>query len=348
VAAEFVTRFLEEEDYPRWTTLLAAAPGGGPYSRPDYVQALCRATGGRMRVMVAERDGRILGGITLYERRNRFGWFVQPRRLLYYNGIVLMRHESTYPSQRTSLDLQTLTALGRSLAGAGYARLRLKSRVLQDVRVFREKGWSADPTYTYVVDLSDPAAAWARVDKNLRRLVGRCQEQGFSVGADDDFEPFFRLHEETHLRKGAPLYLPREAFRDFFGELRAKGLARLYHARSSDGRVAASQLVLAGDHPVTHTVAAGTDEAFLNAGVSAFLRWKVFEHLAQDGYKANDLTDAELNPVTHFKSQLGGQLELNLEVSRPDHIGLRLSHTTLAAAARAIRAARRLARREGD
>ena len=340
--AEFATRFLEEEDYPQWTALVAASPGGSPYSHPDYVQALCRAAGGRMRVLVAERDGRIVGGITLYERRNRFGWFVHPRRLLYYNGIVLTRHESTYPSQRTSLDLQTLTAIEGALTGAGYARLRLKSRVLQDVRVFREKGWAADPTYTYVVDFSDPAAAWARVDKNLRRLVGRCQEQGFTVGADDDFEPFFRLHEETHIRKGAPLYLPREAFRGFFDELRAKGLARLYHARASDGRVAASQLVIASDHPVTHTVAAGTDEAFLNVGASAFLRWKVFEHLAQDGYKANDLTDAELNPVTHFKSQLGGQLELNLELSRPDHLGLRVEQGARAAAARALHVARRL------
>ena len=347
MAAEFATRFLEEEDYPRWAALVAASPGGSPYSHPDYVQALCRAAGGRMRVLVAERDGRILGGITLYERRTRFGWALYPRRLLYYNGIVLMRHESTYPSQRTSLDLQTLTAIEAALSAAGYARLRLKSRLLQDIRVFREKGWADDPTYTYVVDFSDPAAAWQRVDKNLRRLVGRCQEQGFTAGTEDDFEAFFRLHDETHLRKGGPLYLPHEAFRGFFEELRAKRLARIYVARASDGRVAAAQLVLVSDHPVTHSVAAGTDEAFLNVGASAFLRWKVFEHLAADGYKANDLTDAHLNPVTHFKSQLGGELELNLELSRPDHFGLRVEEGTRAAASRAKRVARRFIRKRG-
>jgi len=36
--------------------------------------------------------------------------------------------------------------------------------------------------------------------------------------------------------------------------------------------------------------------------------------LAALGYDGIDLTDAALNPVTHFKSQLGGELVLNLVV----------------------------------
>jgi len=340
VAAEITSRFLGEDDYPRWTALVEASPGGSVYSRPDYIEALCRAAGGRMRVMAVERDGRIVGGITLYERRSRLGWYVHPRRLLYYNGIVLMPHQSTYPSQRTSWNLQTLGVIERALVATRYVQLRIKSRALSDVRVFCENNWLALPTYSYVVDISDHEAAWARVDKNLRRLISRCREQGLTVGSSDDFDAFFKLHEQTHLRKGAPLYLPHRAFEDFFRELRSKDLCRLYHAYMPDGRVIASQLVLTGGHPVSHTAAAGADEAFLNLGASAFLRWTVFEHLARDGYKGNDLTDAGLNPVTHFKSHLGGELQLNLELSRPDHPLTRLNQNAQAAVTFARRAVR--------
>ena len=337
MAAELRIRILGEEDYPRWTSLLASAPGGSVYSRPDYIGVLCEATAARFRVMAAERDGRIVGGVTLYERTSHAGAYVHPRFLLYYNGIVLMPHDSKYPSQQTSWNLQTLTALEEGLSGAGYSRLRLKSRAaVSDVRVFQDKGWSVLPTYSYVVDLSDMEAAWARVDKNQRRLIGRCREQGVTLETSDDFDAFFRLHEDTHVRKGAALYLPHAAFRRYFEALRSIGLCRLYHARMPDGRVAASQLVLASDHPVTHTVSAATDAEFLNLGVSSFLRWSVFEHLAKDGYKGNDLTDAALNPVTHFKSQLGGDLTLNLELSRPDHVLWR--------AGNAVTKAKRLAR----
>ena len=342
MAAEVRTRVLGEDEYSRWTTLVSAAPGGSVYSRPDYIAALCKATGARFRVLVAERDRQILGGIVLYERTSRIGPYVHPRRLLYYNGIVLMPHESKYPSQQTSTSLQVLSTLEEALSGSGYTRLRIKSRAaLSDVRLFQERGWSVEPTYSYVVDIGNLDAAFARVDKNLRRLIGRCREQGVTMEVSDDFEAFFRLHDETHVRKGADLYLPHAAFRQFFDELRNKGLCRLCHARMPDGRVVASQLVLTGDHPVTHTVAAGTDAEFLNLGVSAFLRWSVFEHLSRDGFKANDLTDAALNPVTHFKSQLGGDLVMNFDLWKTGSALARMVDGGNAIARRARRALRR-------
>lgn len=336
MSSEVTTRFLAEKDHALWTAAVATSPDGSVYSLPAYLDALCAAAGGRFRILVAERGDHIVGGIGLYERTARSGSYVSPRRLLYYNGFVLVPHETKYPAQRTSWLLQTLGALETALAQLGHGCLRIKSRAtVTDVRAFLARGWTAQPIYSYVVDISDPAVAWERVDKNLRRLIGRCREQGLTISRDDDFESFYRQHEQTHERKGAPLYLERAAFAGFIERLRDEGLGRLYHARLPDGRSIASQLVLLGPHPVTHTACAGADAAFLNLGASAFLRWQVFAELAQAGYRANDLTDAELCPVTHFKSQLGGDLSLCLEISRPDALRWRIGE--LAATLRARR-----------
>lgn len=340
------TRFLAQPEYSRWAEQVAQSPDGSVYSLPEYLDTLCAAAGGRYRVLVAERDGNIVGGIALYERASRLGLQTSPRRLLYYNGIVLMPHETKYPSQRTSWEMQTLSALEEELSGLSHARLRFKSRsTLSDQRVFFARNWSVQLAYTYVVDLSDLQAAWARVDKNLRRLIGRCTEQGLVMTMDDDFDAFYRLHLQTHDRKGAALYLPRDAFRMFIERLRVQSLCRLYHARLPDGRAIASQLVLTGPHPVTHSVCAGAEAEFLGLGASAFLRWKVFEDLARMNYQANDLTDATLNPVTHFKSQLGGELALCLEIWRPDRLLLRLGELATSIPGRAKRQLRRIARR---
>lgn len=345
MASELTTRILTPDDYPRWVAAVAASPDGSIYSLPDYLDALCAATGGRFRVLVAERDGHIVGGIALFERNSRYGSFVSPCRLLYYNGLVLMPHESTYPGQRTARQLQTLDALEHALAQLGHARLRFKNRsTCTDLRTFQSHGWSVQPTYTYVVNIDDLATAWTRVDKNQRRLIGRCTQQGLQLTMDDDFDAFHRLHVQTHERKGAPLYLPRDDFRRFVETLRTKDLCRLYHARLADGRVAASQLVLTGPHPVSHSVCAAAEAELLSLGASAFLRWKVFEDLAAAGYLANDLTDAELNPVTTFKSQLGGELSLCLEVSRPDHVSFRFGELAASLPNRARRGVRRVLR----
>lgn len=346
MATEVTTRFLADSEYEHWAALVGAAPAGSVYSLPHYLLALCAATDARLRVLVAEHDGRIIGGIGLYERRNRGGTCVSPRRLLYYNGLVLVAHASTYPAQRTAWDLRTMAALERRLVALGYARLRIKTRApAVDARVFMNRGWTATPIYSYVVDITDLDRAWQCTDKNLRRLINRCKDQDLTVTIDDDFDAFHRLHRQTHERKDAPLYLAHDPFKTFVKRLQAHGLCRLYHARLAQGTVVASQLVLTGPHPVTHTVCAAADAEFLRLGASAFLRWKVFEDLAHAGYQANDLTDAELNPVTQFKSQLGGDLTLCLELSRPDSLRWRANEQLASAPQRARRALSRALKR---
>jgi hypothetical protein len=324
-----------------WSRFVAGSPTGSVYSLPAYLRALARAAGGRHRVLAARKGDDIVGGIAVYERDTRLGTIVRPRLLLFYNGLVLREEKTAYPSERTSRLLRVADALAAALEQEGYAHLELRTRApFVDARPFQSRGWSARPSYSYVVSLTDRDAQWARTEQNLRRLVGRCERTGYELAVDGRFGEFYDLHAATHERAGAPLYLPQDRFAAFYAELREAGLARLYHALAPDGRVAASQLVLLG-HPVTHTAVAATNAQFAPSGAAAFLRWKVFEHLAADGYAGNDLTDATLNPVTHFKSQLGGDLETALVVVRATR-----RMRAAATATDAARRARALARRE--
>jgi hypothetical protein len=314
-----VASVLTEAEFPEWNDLVARSPEGSIYSTPEYLDVLCGAAGGTFRILVARKGNVLLGGIALYERRSRPGAYVSPRLLLYYNGIVLRPYDTKYPSQRTARRNEILESLADALPGLNFGRIALRCRSpLTDVRVLLAKGWSARPQYTYVVALTDLDALRGRMEQNLRRLVDRCTDQGLTVTEDDDFDSFFRLHAQVHERKGARLYLPRPAFQRYFERLRSGGLARLYHARLPGGLSVSTQLVLLGVHPVSHTASAGADSEHLKLGATAFLRWNVFQKLAELGVVANDLTDAALNPVTHFKAQLGGELEMCLFLEAPE------------------------------
>ncbi len=330
MSAPLSTRYLTPSDYDAWEKLVSQSAEGSVYSLPGYLDALCEVTRGKFRILAAEQNGELQGGVALYERPSRWGTFVSTRLLLYYNGFVLRPYESKYPSEQTARRNAVLGALEAELSKAGYSRLRLKSRSpLSDIRVFRSKGWISYPTYTYVVPIADLTKTWGLIEQNLRRLIQRCEREGMQFTDDDDFDSFYRMHRQTHERKGAPLQLPEKEFRTYFQKLRASGLAKLYHARIADGRSISAQLVLVCKHGVTHTVSAGQDPEFARTGSSAFLRWKGFQELSRMGYTANDLTDADLNPVTHFKSQFGGDLELSLVVHRPDSLGLRLEESAM-------------------
>jgi hypothetical protein len=347
--ATLSTTILEPRDYPQWSGLVSRSPDGGIYAQPDYLEALCTATGGRFRIVGVRRGDELAGGIALYETTSTLlGRQAGPRLLLYYHAPVLAPYAGNYPSLRTARELEVLGALADRLAGSGHDAVVLKCRsTLRDVRPFLARGFSAYPSYTYVVPLTDLPAQWDRVEQNLRRLIKRCGERDGLVMTDDrDFDAFFRLHTLTLGRRGAATYLPEPAFRRFFETLHAAGLARLYHARLPNGAAIATQFVLLGSHPVCHTVCAGMDPEHARLGASAFLRWKSFEELARLGYQANDLTDAALNPVTHFKAQLGGDLECALVVESPRSLraaaGRALQSTITRARGLAGGAARRL------
>ncbi|NNG16773.1 MAG: GNAT family N-acetyltransferase [Gemmatimonadales bacterium] len=323
--APLIVRELAPSEFDRWDRLVAEAPEGSIYNTAPYLGALCESTGADFRILSAAKGDELQGGVALYEQPSRWGTIVSPRLLLYYNGLVTRPDASQYPSVRARRRMEIQQALETALSRQGYVRLCLKScSPLRDVRVFQQRGWRVVPTYTYVVPLTDLKALWQRMEQNLRRLVTRCETQGLTVSDDDDFESLFRMHFDVHRRKGAPLYLPKAEFERYFKQLKAAGLCRLYQARLPDGRSISAQLVLTGSHAVSHTVCAASDGEFLSMGASAYLRWKAFEALAGLGHSANDLTDAALNPVSRFKSQLGADLHLCLQIAHRDEMGIRL------------------------
>lgn len=317
-AQRVVVRDLEPTEHDQWRAVVSGSAHGSVYALPEYLGALCRATGANYRLVGAYYDGRLVGGVPLFERHWRTGTYVANRLLLYYNGIVLNLPPKKFHSDQTAQEQQVLAALASELEARRYAHVLLHNRsTVLDVRPFLARGWQESLSYTYVLPLTNPSEQWERIDQNLRRLILRCEREGVTYREDDDFDALFLLHLRTHQRKGAPLYLPETVFRTFFSEVSAAGLARLGHA-VFDGKVIASQLMLTGPHPVAHTVCAGADDEYLRTGASGFLRWHASLALARDGYMANDLTDAGLNPVTRFKSQFGAELTPTWTVSRTD------------------------------
>jgi GNAT acetyltransferase-like protein len=315
LSATITVQTLRDSDYHEWGKFVAASPDGSVYATAEYLDTLCLAAGGKFRILAVRRGDQIVGGVPLYEQKSKKGGFVSPRLLLYYLGPVLARSESKYPSLQSAQRLATMGALADAVAALGYSKVVLKGRhTVSDVRPFVARGWSSSPSYSYVVPLHDLPGQWGRVEQNLRRLVDRCTEQDIVHTEDDDFEGFLRLHRLTMSHHEAALYLPDDSFRRWFGKLYCSGLCRLFQARMPSGESIAAQLVLLGDHPVSHTVSAAINPEHRRLGAAAFLRWRTFEWLAGKGKTGNDLTDAALNSVTHFKSQLGGDLVTNLVV----------------------------------
>lgn len=307
---------LTEEHYDAWDDfVLSQERTGSIYATARYLDILCRAAGGSFSVVAVHDGDSFVTGFGLYRRRVEVRDVISTRMLLYYNGVVL-RDSLLALEGSQSRRLEALDALHGFLERQPVDAIILHCRHgYQDFRPFlEERGWHVEPTYTIVVPTTDSSQLWSKFDKNARRLVRRAENLGCTIEPDNDFDPFYHAHEEVHRRKGAPLYLPKEAFRRFVDELIAARLGVIFTARLADGSPAASQLVLLGKHPCSHTACACSYAAHLETGATYLLRWRAFVELEARGYAMNDLTNASRGSVTKFKEQFGGTLKMNMEL----------------------------------
>ena len=165
-----------------WRDFVRDAPAGSAYSLHAYLDALVEATGGRSHVLGAFRGDELAGGVGVFAQEAKAGPFVSPRLLLYYNGFVLRDYDTRYPSDRSAREVETLAALAEALTAEEYGRLELRSRdALRDARPLVAAGWRVAPTYSYVVPLTGLEATWARIERNLRRLIERAQAAGLTL-----------------------------------------------------------------------------------------------------------------------------------------------------------------------
>jgi hypothetical protein len=310
-------RTIPETHYDQWSRFVAGCASGSLYALPEYLEILCEATGASYSILGVYSEDQLIGGCPVYLTRAEYGIISKDRPLLAYNGPVINDHGMGHPQH--SAQVASLLALASCLREFDCVHLRLQIRhPVTDMRPFLAAGWQVRPAYTYLVRISDLDQAWQRTDRNFRRLVRRAAAAGLTQTDDDDFDSLYRMHAELHQRKGLPVYLGEKAYRTYFEKLRARNLCRLFIARLPNGEAIATQLVLLGPHPVSHTTCAASTDKFMALGSNPFLRWKSMEALNALGYQANDLTGASLdNGVARFKSQIGGDLKINWAVTRP-------------------------------
>lgn len=325
MSSTYRVEYLNADDFEAWNAFVDTSPQGSVYSTSTFLHALCHAAQTRFKILAVKKGDDVHAGVALHYEPSRFGDVVSRRGLLYYNGIVFRDFDTKYPSQLTHRHVRLVRILLEELEDESkYASVQLSMRHTQvDTRPFTWSGWEVYPQYTYVVPIADLQAQWCRAEQNIRRLISRCEKEGMQIIVDDDFDEFYRLHSLTYERIGKEAYFPCEIFRELYTTLKQSGTAQIYTALMPDGTRGSSQIVLSTAHPVTHIWAAGSDPACATSGVSAFLRWKVFEILHERGYAYHDLTDAMEESVAKFKAQFGGDLVSCPIVSRMNSRAMR-------------------------
>lgn len=345
MATDIKVKYLDASEYDSWDRFVDESPQGSIYSQSYFLESFCKVSGGQFRILGVYQHDELQGGIGLHYHKSRYGDRIRLQAPLYYNGIVLKRFDSKYPSINSSKEAEVIRAILGELEGGTYASAELGNRfTFEDPRLLLQRGWQVWPRYTYIVSIQDLNRQWEKVEQNLRRLISRCEKEGMTLEPSNDADKFYSMYASTYHRKGVQPYVSREQFLNLHDALSKRDACQIYFATTATGKRAAGEIVLMSKHPVTHTWMAGSDPEFLRSGASAFLRWKAFEDLNRRGYECNDLTDAMNETVAKFKSQFGGDLKPSFVLYKTFSSKLRIHDRISSLLTRSVNLARRLLR----
>lgn len=301
-------------DPGRWDAFVMGSPQAHPFATSAWLEASAHEAGAALDRWIVRKGDEWVAAFPV-PSRSAFGQrFYVGLPLAAYSSL-LYRPPASPRESRTIAERHEVTQALLTVLEAEYRSMDwLLTPDLSDVRPWIWRGWRAVPRYTAILDLEhdfEPSEA-------ARRHVRKGQEAGLRLSMKWDFDAFMLAFSGTSRRQGFDLGLPVPAVHRLAGRLYERGLAWMTTVLETDGRVAASQIVLALPPPGgVYMWIAGTRTDLLARGVSTWHMLETAAEARRRGHRSWDLCGADMPGVARFKGELGARLRNYMQVRAP-------------------------------
>lgn len=303
---DLIARELKENEWDGWDAWLAQQPWGSPFSSAWWLDANCRAFGGRPLLLSVFDGEELVGGVALRVRD------VGPLKLVGFPilyGPIVMAARGVQRRQRA------LGVLLDDMAGRRLVIPRLTCTPdMMDLREAVLHNWDLTTSWTVVTALE----SWSldgSVVSNERKTLKKAARCGITARVEPlDADILYDLVTATMSRQDVRLYESRRQLHVLLEGMGAHGVQVV--ARDSDDVPVSTILTMKHGTRVAYGVWAGTSAVGLAKGAAVAMYVLLLQELQARGYEYFDWCGANLPDVSAFKLKFGGNLVTCLTISR--------------------------------
>ena len=196
-------RIAQDTDAEEWDAVSAKSPHGTLFHTWNWLKITEKHTHSRLYPLMGIQENTPIGIFPLFFQKKgplRMVFSPPPESFLPYLGPVLAGFDSLKQEKREKNYIGLQAAVEQFLkeeSRANYIHISLPP-ALQDLRPFTWSGYSTEPEYDYVSDLSiGPDALLQTLDKKLRQNLNRAKNRGMTVeiGGKKELEIILDLME---------------------------------------------------------------------------------------------------------------------------------------------------------
>ena len=220
----FEIRIANSEDAKEWDAIISKSPHGTIFHQWDWLKITEKHTQTTLYPLIGIKGSTPIGVFPLFFQKTgsvRMVFSPPPHAALFYLGPVLAGYDTLKQEKREINYIGFQNSVEHFISNelkAQYISISLPPG-LQDPRPFTWSGYSFEPQYDYIIDLSiGLESLFQTLDKNGRQNISRAKKRGITVelGGKKEYEKILNLMDIRYAQQGKNVTVSREYFLDLY------------------------------------------------------------------------------------------------------------------------------------
>jgi hypothetical protein len=305
-AHQYILKNLERSDYPQWNDFVRRQSASGTlFHTAFWADTIKEVFHRSYKITVILKNNEIKSGI-LYWPKSGIIPSLTHVPLTPYQGII---HETPDPSKKISAikaDIHKRSNLLLDFLKKEYAFINFPLSVgIDDVRYYKWNNFSAEPSYTYLINLHDKEQIMARFNQSLRRKIKISEKQNLAVVRSNDIDPITRFVMDSYRVHQTSPPISAKAMKRFLQRMLENDTGRIYYLRKEGESVCGLVILLDDKH--VYALFSGINTRFRDTQFTQYLHAAVMLMTEFQG-RIFDFLGANTEHLEQFKRSFGGEL----------------------------------------
>jgi hypothetical protein len=221
-------RIANDSDAKEWDTIISQSPDGTFFHQWKWLKIAEKHTGMKLYPLIGIKDNIPIGLFPLFFQKKgpvRLVFSPPPHAAIFYLGPIIIGYDSLKQQKKEKNYHEFQNSVEHFIIHdleANYISIILPP-YLQDLRPFVWSGYSIEPQYDYITDISiGPESLLQTLDKKLRQNLNRAIKRGITVetGGKKEFEIILDLMDIRYAQQAKYVTAKRDYFLEIYDEFK--------------------------------------------------------------------------------------------------------------------------------
>jgi len=315
-------RVAGSQDLEEWDAVVDSSEMGTVFHRLNFLKLISRHTKSDLWLLMGFKGREIVGLFPVFHKRWPFVSALlsaPPQVAVPYLGMVMVFGSSKQDKRERDLNDFLEGCLSLLDEGLNVNYINFSSPPgFHDIRNFLWKGYSAEPSFDYVIDTTDIDAVWAGFSKGLRKNIRRGASSGLVFSkSEPEARSLYYLLMQRYEAQGIRFTLKQAYLEDLVETL----ADQIEYFMVQVGPTVMSELLCLRDRNALLLWLGGYSSQVEGSGdrtiyPNEYLHWKVIEYAGEENIESVQIIGANTPQLCTFKSKFGPRLLLSFRVKK--------------------------------